>query len=91
MAAPTLDDVLTLIATEAEGAMRKLGAAIERREMHSFSHLFANLYLYVLLLKNMKEDFDLPGQWPETVNDMWNEMEYLRALSTEISRKAVRK
>lgn len=87
MAKPKVEDILTVIAKKADEEMRKLADAVEHREKHTFSHLFANTYSYVLLLKNLNEDFDLPGEWPSIVNDLWNEMEYLRALSNEIARR----
>lgn len=90
MAEATIEHALTLIASRADEEMRKLASAIEHREVRSFSNLFANLYGYVLLLKNLNEDFDLPGQWPGAIKEMWNEMEYLRELSNEIARKAMR-
>lgn len=86
----SVPEILEIIAQKADLEMRRLADAIERRETFALPNLFANPYLYVTLLKNLNEDFDLPGEWPEIIKGLWNELEYLRALSTEVQRRALR-
>jgi hypothetical protein len=83
----TVPDILEFIAKNADLAMRKLADAIEHRETAVLPNLFANPYLYVTLLKNLNEDFDLPGEWPRIAVELYKELEYLRALSSEIQRR----
>lgn len=81
---PELDAILLDIARNADFYLRQLGSTIEHRDKTPIKSLTESSYCLISLLKGFDRDFALPGEWPDRINEMYKEFEYLRALGTNV-------
>lgn len=83
----TVDMLLRAIAVQADREMQRLAVAIEERNVAAIQHMAAIAYQHVTHLRNFHHEFDLPGDWPRIIDELYNEHEYLRELALEIQRR----
>lgn len=87
----TVEALLGRIAEDADVVMRKLGEAIQRRHLPSLTNLSEHAGTYANILYYMKSDFTLPGDWPEIIDTLWGEYQYLAELAREHQSRAMKK
>jgi hypothetical protein len=87
---PTVEEFLLYLGRQAEDAMLRFARVLEERRLAGAESLNTVAYAPVSYLHALNRDFELPGEWPHAIDEIWNEYQRLADLWRRIQREKTR-